>query len=111
MTPIFKADSRFGPNNYRPISVLSVIAKRFERAIFNQTYKYLLDENNLLAKFQSGFGPLHSTLTALIDMTDKWYLIIDSGFTNAILFIGLKKGHLILLITRISCQNWIYTGL
>ena len=64
----------------------------FERAIFNQAYKYLLDENNLLAKFQTGFEPLHSTLTALIDMTDKWYLIIDSDLTNAILFIDLKKG-------------------
>ena len=38
VTPIFKADSRFGPNNYMPISVLSVIAKLFERAVFNQTY-------------------------------------------------------------------------
>lgn len=91
VTPIFKADSRFGPNNYMPISVLSVTAKLFERAIFSQTYKYLLNENNLLAKFQSGFEPLHSTLTALIDMTDKWYLIIDSGLTDAILFIDLKK--------------------
>ena len=87
MTPIFKADSRFDPNNYRPISVLSVTAKLFERAIFSQTYKYLLNDNNLLAKFQSGFGPLHSTLTALTDMTDKWYLIIDSGLTDAILFV------------------------
>ena len=38
VAPIFKADSRFGPNNYRPFSVLSVIAKLFERAVFNQTY-------------------------------------------------------------------------
>ena len=34
---------------------------------------------------------MHSTLTALIDITDNWYLNIDDGFTNAILFIDLKK--------------------
>lgn len=50
VTPIFKADSRFGPNNYRPTSVLSVTAKLFERAIFSQTYRYLLNENNLLTR-------------------------------------------------------------
>ena len=33
----------------------------------------------------------HSTLTALIDITDNWYLNIDDGLTNAILFIDLKK--------------------
>ena len=34
---------------------------------------------------------MHSTLTALIDITDNWYLNIDDGLTNAILFIGFKK--------------------
>ena len=34
---------------------------------------------------------MHSTLTALIDITDNWYLNIDGGLTNAILFIDLKK--------------------
>ena len=43
------------------------------------------------SKYQSGFRPLHSTLTALIDITDNWYLNIDDGLTNAILFIDLKK--------------------
>ena len=90
VTPIFKGDSRVDPANYRPISVLSVVAKLFEKAIFNQAYKYL-DDNNILTKFQSGFRPLHSTLTALLDTTDNWYLNIDNGLTNAILFIDLKK--------------------
>lgn len=40
VTPIFKADSKVDPANYRPISVLSVIAKPFKKAIFNQGYKY-----------------------------------------------------------------------
>ena len=34
---------------------------------------------------------MHSTLTALIDITDNWYYNIDGGLTNAILFIDLKK--------------------
>ena len=34
---------------------------------------------------------MHSTLTALIDITDNWYLNIDDGLMNAILFIDLKK--------------------
>ena len=90
VTPIHKADSKVDPANYRPISVLSVIGKLFEKAIFNQVYTYL-HQNNLLSKYQSGFRPMHSTLTALIDITDNWYFNIDNGLTNAILFIDLKK--------------------
>ena len=109
VTPIFKADSKVDPANYRPISVLSVIAKLFEKTIFNQVYSYLND-NKLLSKYQSGFRPMHSTLTALIDITDNWYLNIDDGLTNAILFIDLKR-FLILLTMRSFCQNWSCMGL
>ena len=45
----------------------------------------------LLSKYQSGFTPMHSTLTALTDITDNWYVNIDDGLTNAILFIDLKE--------------------
>ena len=79
-------------------------AKLFEKTIFNQVYSYLND-NKLLSKYQSGFRPMHSTLTALIDITDNWYLNIDDGMTNAILFIDLKR-LLILLTMRSFCQNW-----
>ena len=34
---------------------------------------------------------MHSILTALIDITDNRYLNIDDGWTNAIMFIDLKK--------------------
>ena len=60
--------------------------------IYIYIYIYIyLNENKLLSKYQSGFRPMHSTLTALIDITDNWYLKIDDGLTNAILFIDLKK--------------------
>ena len=90
VSPIFKDDSKTDPTNYRPISVLPVTIKVLERAIFNQIYNYLI-RNNILAKFQSGFRPLHSTVTALLDATNEWLLNIDNGLINAVLFLDLKK--------------------
>ena len=87
VAPIFKADSKVDPAHYMPISVLSVTAKRFEKAIFNKVYTYLND-NKLLSKFQSGLRPMNFTL---VDITDNSYVNINNGLTNAIVFIVLKK--------------------
>ena len=70
VTPIFKQGDRGDMNNYRPISVISVIAKVFERIIFNQLSSYL-SENNILSQYQCGFRFFHSTMTALLEATDN----------------------------------------
>ena len=90
VSAIYKNDSKLDLNNYRPISVLPVIAKVFEKVVFDQTYNFLND-NDLLSKEQSGFRHLHSTLTAMLDATDQWYTNMDNGLINAILFVDLKK--------------------
>ncbi len=101
VTPIFKKGKKDDMDNYRPISVISVVAKIFEKLIFEQLYEYL-NNNNLIAASQSGFRPLHSTLTALMEATDKWSINIDNGLLNGVIFIDLKKAfdtidHTILL--------------
>ena len=70
-----KAGSRSDPSNYRPISIIPVVAKVFERIVYDQLYHYL-NENDLLSQHQSGFRSLHSTVTALIEATDNWSLNI-----------------------------------
>ena len=77
-------------DNYRPISVLSVVAKIFEKLIFEQLYEYL-NNNNQITASQCGFRSLHSTLTALIEATDKWSINIVNKLLNGVIFIDLKK--------------------
>ena len=60
VTPIFKQGNRSDMINYRPISVISAIAKVFEKIVYNQLSSYL-SENNILSKYQSGFRSFHST--------------------------------------------------
>ena len=93
VTPIFKQGDRNDMNNYRPISVISEIAKVFERIrvfFYNQLSSYL-SESNILSKYQSGFRSLHSTVTALLEATDNWAFNLDGGYVNAVVFLDLKK--------------------
>jgi hypothetical protein len=90
VTPGRKEGYKMNPNNYRPISVLLVIAKIFEKVIFDQIYEYLATQN-LLSNLQSAFRPLYSTLNALLDATDQWYTNMDNALINGILSIDLKK--------------------
>ena len=75
---------------YRPISVISAIAKVFERVVDNQLSSYLT-ENNILSKCQSGFRSFHSTVTALLKATDNWAFNKDHGYVNAVVSLDLKK--------------------
>ena len=90
VSPVFKAGERNDPNNYRPISVLSTISRVFEKLVYEQIYNYLI-KNNILDTRQSGFRSLHSTVTALLDLTNQWCFNIDRGLVSGVLFLDLKK--------------------
>ena len=56
VVPIFKNNDRTEVENYRPVSILSIISKVFERVVYGQLETYL-DERKLLYDLQSGFRP------------------------------------------------------
>ena len=87
---MFKQGERSDLNNYRPISVIPVIAKVFEKIVYDQLYSFLTKED-VISKQQSGFRSLHSTVTALLEATDSWAFNIDRGNVNAVVFLDLKK--------------------
>ena len=91
VTPLFKQGESSDLNNYRPISVISVVAKVFERIVYDQLYNFLNSEE-IISKQQSGFRSSNSTVTALLEATDSGAFNIDRGYVNAVvLLLDLKK--------------------
>ena len=78
------------PTNFRPISILPILSKVLERVVFDQLYDYL-NSNNLINVYQSGFRPLHSTATALLNSTDEWLKSFEQGKVVCSVMIDLKK--------------------
>ena len=76
--------------NYRPISVISIVSKIMEKLIYNQLYDKLIN-SNILSNSQHGFRPCHSTTTALLGITNRWYQSMDVGQLNGVVFLDLKK--------------------
>lgn len=90
VTPIFKSGKKTDPGNYRPISVLPIISKIFERVLYNRLETFLTSINFLYEK-QYGFRPKSNTLSASIDIVTKIKLCIDKKQIALGVFIDLKK--------------------
>ena len=54
VVPIHKAKAKTDISNYRPISLISNIAKIFEKIMYNRLYSFLKD-CNILSDSQYGF--------------------------------------------------------
>ena len=77
VTPIFKKEDKQLVKNYRPISLLPICGKIFEKLIFNSLYSYL-SSNGLITKNQSGFIPGDSCTNQLLFLINE----IHEAFEN-----------------------------
>ena len=68
--PLFKQGGSFDLNKYRPTSVISAVAKVFERIVYDQLYN-LYNGEGIISNQQSGFRSLHSTVSALLEATES----------------------------------------
>ena len=67
-------------NNYRPVSLLPICGKIFERLISNDLYDYL-EENKLLSKHISGFGCHDLCVRQLLSIIHEVYSLFDAYST------------------------------
>ena len=88
--PIHKGESTEELNNYRPISLLSIFDKIFEKLMHKRLYNFL-NSQNILFKNQFGFRKNNSTTYALIEITEKIKETIDKKKYGCGIFIDLRK--------------------
>ena len=101
VTPVHKGGDVESAENYRPVSVLPVVVKVFEKLVHHQVYSYL-QENNILHPMQFGFRPGHTTQDVLVSMVDEWRKALDEDKLVGSIMLDLSKAfdsvdHMILL--------------
>lgn len=90
VVPIFKKSDKGCLNNYRPISLLSVFSKIFEKAIKSRVVSFL-NSNNILSPLQHGFREKRNTEGALVSFLEDLSVNIDRGRKTSALFMDMTK--------------------
>ena len=90
ITPIHKKGSKSIPDNYRPVSLTSVICKILEKLIRDQIMLYM-KTYNLITDKQYGFMGGRSTVLQLLKILDDWTDSMDNGKSTEVIYMDFKK--------------------
>ena len=82
ITPLHKKLETIKKENYRPVSLLPVVSKLFERIMQKQMVVYI---EQFLSPYLCGYRKGFNAQYALIAMIEKWKCPDGKGFTGAIL--------------------------
>lgn len=88
--PLHKGGSTDQLNNFRPIALLSCIAKIFEKIIKHQLTIFF-NKHNIISNKQFGFRKGIGTQDALVNLVSDIYDNMDRSKTSAALFLDLTK--------------------
>ena len=90
VVPIHKGGPKNDPNNFRPVSILPLLSKIFERVVYNQLYGFL-EKYNVLSPCQYGFQRKKSTIQAIMNHLEYVYKNLDVGNVVVSLFMDFSK--------------------
>ena len=92
VVPIHKRDSKNLIKIYRPISLLPIFSKVFERLIFDSLFNYFI-QNKLFAECKSGFIPGDSCVAQLLSITHEIYKSFDCNppYHVRVTFLDISK--------------------
>ena len=90
VTPIFKSGNHNDLSNYRPISVLPLLSKIYEKVVYRQIYEFL-ERKDILFKNQFGFRCKKSTTNAIVNQLEYLYNHLDTNHYVFSLFLDFRK--------------------
>ena len=90
VSPVFKKGSKSKAENYRPISLTSIVCKLMETFVKDAVLEHLVTEK-LLSTKQFGFIPGRSTVTQLLQYLDKCCDTIAKGGVVDTIYLDFQK--------------------
>ena len=87
---LYKTDDPFLFNNYRPVSVLSILSKVFERIMYSRMLEYL-ETYKILINNQFGFRKYHSSYMALMVLMNELITSLENGESVIGVFLDFSK--------------------
>ena len=88
--PVHKKNEKNLMKNYRPISLLPICGKLFEKLIFDNLYNYVFS-NNFISDKQSGYRRGDSTVKQLISITHEIHKAFDNKNEIRAVFLDISK--------------------
>ena len=88
VSPIFKKGDKTNKSNYRPVSILPIISKIYEKFLYYQLCEFFEDK---LSIFQCGFRKGFSAQHCLIPLLEKWKAAVDNNKSFGALLTDLSK--------------------
>ena len=90
ITPLFKKGSRNKPENYRPVSLTSVVCKLLETLIRDHMVEFLV-KHKLINTSQHGFLKARSCLTNLLCFLEEITKWVDDGSPVDVVYLDFQK--------------------
>ena len=90
VVPISKSEKKLVVNNYRPISLISNIAKIFKKVIYERIFDFIY-KHKILSERQFGFIKNKGTRDALSYITKRIYENLDKSKPIIVAFLDLAK--------------------
>ena len=90
ITPIPKTEHSTTPDQFRPVTVLPILSKIYERLMAKQIVTFI-EESNIYKPSMSGFRKNHSTETLLMKIRDDIVRAMNKGEITLATFIDYSK--------------------
>ena len=90
VVPLYKCDDPMMFNHYRPVYLLCILSKVFEKIMYNRIIKFL-DKFSILYEYQFRFRRKRSTHMTLISLIDKLTQAIENGEHVISVFLDFSK--------------------
>jgi exonuclease III len=90
LKPLYKKGDREACDNYRPIALIPVVSKIFERVIYN-SFNNFLEKENIFTQEQFGFRKNRSTILAIHSLLNTIAKCLNSRLPVLSVFMDMSK--------------------